>query len=723
MLRAAVVLVAILPLLVARPLVAATSSLGSERPMSDVRRGPAFGRAGRQAIAATPNGFDIVWATSQSLKLTRTTPLGAILDPLGIDLAPVKAYAPAIAGDATSELVVWDGDDGIRASILNGTELAQPGGVQLAAQGRRPSVAFNGSSFLVTWEAADFSLGGALLDRNGNVEKVLRLSDDGFYPQVTSNGSDFCVVYGADYYTSDSVRSVRISGSGQISAESTFSGSGRSAPDVTADGLSYVLVWSDGTLLRMTRSTQGGGSGEPVTVAETASGALQPKVVSTDGGFFVTWVEDQPTGGIPEMTDAGEIRFEILNRDFSVVVGPAVVGSSHDLAWGNWWPAPAVRDGQVLLSWLLDPTRYGYNLAPRLARINLAGDVTQLGTYAIGADSQRWVKSARIGTITLAAWIESSPDQTDSRAAFGRYDAFGQPLDGAGVIVGHAGRETIAAAVATDGTDFLIGWLETVPKYAEADFYLVRVSQAGVRIGSEQRFRGLRGHLDIGWNGSSFMAVAGAAVYPISREGALLGEPLGLATYRFVALDMASNGSAVEIVYEQFDENGSAIKLLRVDGSGASGPIVLASGAVNPRIASDGHGFVVVYSDGLERAVFIREDGSVGRNLSAGAVGNIEGLTWDGASYVAAFSPSNQSPVHSIIVRRFDQSHWGDPARVEFESALGDLELVQGALGTEVQYSRVTEGIEGAETYRLFSRRLMVDALEALAPRRRVVAR
>jgi hypothetical protein len=150
-------------------------------------------RHGREAAAAASNGGHlVVWvddgSASTTIRGTRVTPSGGILDPNGIQISrPHDAQnSPAVASDGTDWLVVWaDYRNGTDYDIY-GTRVLADGTVpdseatliRGAAQNQTsPQVAFNDSNWLVTWGsdvpgapgpyAARVSPAGSVLDPNG----------------------------------------------------------------------------------------------------------------------------------------------------------------------------------------------------------------------------------------------------------------------------------------------------------------------------------------------------------------------------------------------------------------------------------------------------------------------------------------------------------------------------------------------------------------------------
>jgi hypothetical protein len=119
------------------------------------------------AVASNGTDYLAVWKRDTGLTTdiyaTRVTSAGVVVDPAGLALSTAAGgqYAPGVASDGTSYLVVWEdarvpNDRDVYGTRVTGAgEVVDPAGLLIspgADEQRAPAVAFDGANYLVAWE-------------------------------------------------------------------------------------------------------------------------------------------------------------------------------------------------------------------------------------------------------------------------------------------------------------------------------------------------------------------------------------------------------------------------------------------------------------------------------------------------------------------------------------------------------------------------------------------
>ena len=208
---------------------------------------------------------------------TRVTSGGIVLDTNGIPISVASGsqISPSIASTGTNYFVVWQDyrSDPMLADIY-GTRVNNSGtvmdstGIRISAGASdefAPHVASDGSSYLVVWSdqrnmrdsgtdiyAARVSGAGKLVDTNGI--PVCTAINDQTVPAIASNGSDYLVVWqdnrdaGGIAPPSD-IYGARVTSAGGVLETNGFAictaRGTQGFPGVAANGPNYLVVWQD----------------------------------------------------------------------------------------------------------------------------------------------------------------------------------------------------------------------------------------------------------------------------------------------------------------------------------------------------------------------------------------------------------------------------------------------------------------------------------------------
>lgn len=547
------------------------------------------------AIASNGDSYFVVWddvrsGTSQVYG-TRVDANGVVLDPTGIVFGEGEAGSkPTVSSDGTDYMVVWRAPlaslDGARVAS-DGTLLASPASdFSTLSSGNKdnPAIASDGTGYLLAWmqydagtwnvRASRLGSGGEILDAPGL--DFTSSADGQGGPSVAFNGLDYLVVWEAfiDGGADSDVRGVRVSTAGDILSPGIFdigaTPDNQRYPSVASDGSDFLVVWADWR--------------DPESYSPDIYGAR------VDSGGNVL----EPLG-IPISVDAGYETEPTIASD----------GSDYMVAWYG------IRsEGTGIFG----------------ARVKADGTVLDPGgTYFTDGVARALERNAAIASngasflLTFLAERNSLISDIDDAYAM-RLDLDGTLLDPAGfqlsVLPATNGQED--PAVASNGTDFLVAWLDDRDPTGDPRVYGMRVDSAGnvldpsgFLIGSSSRNRRESGVL-VTSNGSDYfvawkvvqLANPLSAIYGtrVDSDGSLLDPDdilLGPCNDSCRTADLTSSGEDYFAIWtDRFDRNFGA----RVGSDGTlldSVPITLPTGSV-PRIASSGPEYFMTWQTDVD---------------------------------------------------------------------------------------------------------------------------
>ncbi len=412
---------------------------------------------------------------------------------------------PAMAFDGTNYLVVWEDAREERlyaARVTPAGDVLDPGGILLstsATEGREPAVAFDGTNYLVVWQDArnatsqsELDIYGARLDTAGTVLgatdfAITTSPGNDSQPAVAFDGTNFWVVWANDATEDIHARRVDSSGvvvdSSDIEVSSNTDSSAQVEPEIACGADNCLIVWEDG---RNGVNTQFGNDDIYGTRVDSSGAVLdsdgielatnpeherRPAVASDGTHFLVVWEE-----GLSHNRDIRSTRV-YSSGTVSITYGVDVSNAS------GVQEAPSVGfDGtQYLVAWRDERDNTDGEIYA--ARVGTSGNVVDRSGFMVSTspDGLSAPAMASDGTNSLLAWVDGESGALDLYGA--RVDAAGTVLDTSGLLLTINGNAQSFPAVATDGTNYLIVWEDR--RGEDVDLYGVRVDAQGVVLDSE----------------------------------------------------------------------------------------------------------------------------------------------------------------------------------------------------------------------------------------------
>jgi hypothetical protein len=557
----------------------------------------------RTASALAFNGTDylLVWVNTrvgQSILYgTRVSSAGSVLDTYGFAVShgPGNSLEPHVASNGTDFYVVWSqyfmDNWAVRGTRVTGSgEVSTPGGTRIATATRSQG-----------------------------------------WPHVASNGTDFLVTFymrGTDGF--DDVYARRVSSTGTLpdSAEipvATGSGYDETSPVVASNGSVYVVAWADSRTadshIYATRISNGGvvldGTGVAVS---SATLEFSPAITSNGTDFFIAWLDFRNPGsrdvygtrvtasGSLSVVDSSGLAVSTTTTIHENFLTVGSNGTDYLVAWTAWSTSPStfqtracrVSSSSISASAVLDTTSLVLSTAgnfkkPTVARAGTDYLVAWEGNGSTGGTTtlfNAWVSST--GTVTsgsgfpisasvsslyqvepavaasessyLVVWTDTSSSGTQIYGV--RVTREGGTLDVPPLVLTAAIRERQTPAVASNGMDFFVTWMDF--RDTNWDIYGARV------LGS----------------GSTSSAVVDPGGFVISANLAFENAPA-----------VASDGTDYFVVWRQEVSGRGDIYGARVTSAGIvqdTSGIALATNLVEhyaPRVASNGSNYLVVWAE------------------------------------------------------------------------------------------------------------------------------
>jgi hypothetical protein len=458
------------------------------------------------AVAYDGTNFLVVWRDSRNNSYdiygARVSGIGAVLDTSGIPISTAThyQYTPAVAHDGTNFLVVWqDNRSGTNYDIY-GARVSSTGAVldisgipiSTAANAQEyPAVAHNGTNFLVVWQdnrsGGSYDIYGARVSSTGTV-----LNTSGIlistavnaqeYPAVAYNGVDFLVVWqdnrsGGSY----DIYGARVSGTGVVRNPSGIpifiDAYDQYTPAVVREGTNFLVVWQNHPSYDIygTRVNSTGTviDTSGILISSTNVGYTQPAVAHDGTNFLVVW-EDYSRANGPDIYGAR-------------VSGTGTVLDTSDIsisasANGQYTPAVAHDGTNFLVVWH-DSRSGSYDIYG--VRVSETGTVLDTSGIPIStaANHQYNAAVAHDGTNFLVVW-QDYRSGTNHDIYGARVSSTGAVLDTSGIPISTASASATATspeyspAVAHDGMNFLVVWQDH-RSGTKGDIYGARVSSAG----------------------------------------------------------------------------------------------------------------------------------------------------------------------------------------------------------------------------------------------------
>jgi hypothetical protein len=481
---------------------ARVTSGGSVLDASGFPISTATGAQASPAIGFNGAHFLVVWSDQRGggdfyIYGARVTPAGGVLDTSGVPISTVSGgeFFPKVAASGTNFFVVWEDNRNAGTGFVDiygarvndaGTVLDRGGFPIGTGSGDRhtPAVASAVpalSDYLVVWQdsrnlgtsgqdiyGARVTITGAVTDPAGF--PISTAPDDQSTPVLAFNGSQYLVAWtdARNLATTDlDIYGALVTTGTVVSPPAGFvistGSSGEQRPTTASNGTNYLVVWQDyrngattGADLYGVRVSAAGAvldlSAIPISTA--ASDQISPAVATDGTDYFVVW-EDYRNAA----TTGADIYGARITADGTVQDAngiPITTASSDQLA-----PAVAGSGGAYLVVW-----QDGRNLANSGAdiygsRVSRAGAVLDAGGIPIcmANAAQYSAAVAFNGTHFLVVWSDERNLGVTGVDIYGtRVGTAGAVLDSPNLAISQAPGDAVSPAVASAGGDFLVVW-------------------------------------------------------------------------------------------------------------------------------------------------------------------------------------------------------------------------------------------------------------------------
>ncbi|MBN1208055.1 MAG: tandem-95 repeat protein, partial [Myxococcaceae bacterium] len=452
-------------------------------------------------VAFNGTSYLVVWedyrnlATSADLYGARLTPSGSVLDASGLPLiqAAANQSQPSLARVGTQYLLAWhdlraDNQDVYAARVDEAGSVLDGSGVPVkVAPGNQYAVAVatNGTDSLVTWNdgrsldiaGARVSAAGAVLDSGGFTISLSPNSETN--AAVAFDGTHFLVVWQDNRGSGFDIYGVRVSASGTVLdpsglAISTATGHQRN-PALAYDGTNYLVVWED-TRSSPTSDIYGARVSPSGTVLDLDGVGFclrfnsqeQPAIAFDGTNYLVVWADS----GTSAPRDIYGTRISTAGA----VLDPSFIAINANAA-DQAAPALAFDGSNYLVVWSDWRNSTSDIYGTRVSRTGavLEANGTQIGG---GAEAQTDAAVAFDGTNYLVVWSDYQLFPSSNLFAR-RVRTAGAPLDVAAITVSAASGNQQQASVVYNGTDFIVAWQDS-RSGTDMDIYAGRITRTGV---------------------------------------------------------------------------------------------------------------------------------------------------------------------------------------------------------------------------------------------------
>lgn len=476
---------------------------------------------------------------------------------------------PAIASNGNSFLAVWASPDLVGAPTrIRGMRLGLDGSLQdkiaffvansNAYPGPAPAVASNGQGYLVSYVTGD-GLYAQLVAADGTVDPSAIAISPGpgrVTPAVVSNGTDYFVVWGVDDTGCDEIwgecwaygyaYGARVTATGTVLDSTPIaidtSGTRGSAPAVAWNGTEYLTVWTP--QLGSTQGVRITADGivrdtTPFVIAESGSGT--PAIASNGTDYLVTWIQGEGSSNYLDISGA-RISASGTRLDATPILISSILGYDPT-------PTAAYDGSHYVVAW-----DNGSGVVGR--RVGSDGTVTDPADVPLTGSIQ--------STDPALAFVPSSGGfvvYTGQKTVTSDSDIYASRVTAsftvatADMLVSIAARAEEKPAIASNGTGYLLAWKD--------GYVNENIDVRGARVAD---------------NGSFLDA----------RSIQLSSDSLDTDSEA-----VASNGSNYLVAWMERSIGG---RLVSPDGSGQEIAISTASAGSPISVASDGNGYLVVWS-------------------------------------------------------------------------------------------------------------------------------
>ncbi len=597
------------------------------------------------AVAFDGVNFLVVWEDSRNgpwqVYGARVTPQGTLVDPAGFLVSQTgDQFAPAVAFGGTEFLVVW-GDYIDQGTDVYGARVTPQGTVldstplvvsRAANEECSPAVGFDGANFLVAWQnlghpdadiyGARVTPEGIVLDTAGFVVSQTTATYGVGYPAIGCDGANSLVVWqdGSSGYAD--IHGARVTPQGTVLdtadiviARATYD---QYSPALAFDGANFLVAWNDNLggdsvdISGVRVSPEGTVLDSTPFVISHASNGIAPPALAFDGtNFFIAWSDHSPADS------DGTVYGARVTPQGSVIDSAGIV-VSYALS-SRYYPVAALGDSVIFVAWEdarsgRDET-YGARVTPAGAVLDSAGIIVSRA-----ANDQQAPAIASDGTNFLVAWQDYRDGSGYGDIFAARVTQEGGVLDPAGFVVSHATNEQMYPALAFDGTNYLVVWVD-VRDGRDWDIFGARVTQQGQVLDPEgidiSRNGSGQNHPAVAFDGTGFLVVwydwrdeGTWAPHIYGARVASSGVVLDTAGIRVSQLlaeqyrpEVASDGTNSLVVWTDWRSGDGRVYGARVTSQGhvldtAGFDISRApSGASSPALCFDGTNYLVLWDD------------------------------------------------------------------------------------------------------------------------------
>jgi len=440
----------------------------------------------------------------------------------------------------------------------------------------------------------------------------------------------------------------------------------QTCPAVAFDGTNYLVVWEDyrngGPGICGARVSQAGAVLDTGIVVSTPANERRAPAVAFDGtNCLVVWEDYRGSGGYPDIYGA-----RVSQVGAVLDIGGIAISTA---AYDQCAPAAAFDGTNYLVVW--QDHRSGCDIYG--ARMTQAGVVLDVGGIVVStsADGQANPAVAFDGTNCLVVWADIRGDDQDIYGA--RVTRAGVVLDADGIALSTATGDQDNPAVAFDGTNYLVVWLDL--RDVAASTYGARVSQVGAVLDAGGIAISTTAYDQcipaVVFGGANYLAVwddyrsglnADICGVRVTQAGVVLdggpavGIPISYAANNQCAPAVAFDGANYLVVWEDWRGGVSNIYAARVSQAGVtldSAGFKISSSLARqetPKVAFDGTNYLLVWADyrntGLYSDIYGARVTRAGVVLDAGGIaistasGNQQypAVAFDGTNYLVVWS-------------------------------------------------------------------------------------
>lgn len=561
------------------------------------------------------------------------------------DAAPGNQDGIEVAAGLNGYLAVWRdvraGQSDIFACRLSPTgvvmDLAAIPVCQNQFEQTDPAVAWNGSQYLVVWGdrrngaqhiyGARITFDGIVMDPQGIC--LSGTAGSQAYPEVASDGRAWQVVWQDARGGSQDIYGVRVGNNGvpsRVTGIVTLAGNNEEAPDITHNGLTYIVVWRDYRNIAATDADIYGcrvaGTGirmagdflvscDSTGVKGIAGAQSAPRVCSLGSNSMVVWEDYRGDGTTCDVygtriTSAGVA----LDRN-----GIAIATGANNQEIPNL----SYDGSRIMVAWREKSNRY-----IRGTRMSTAGSVLDPGganIYVGSAGSNGVEVCRRLGGGFWVGWNNLSISGND--ALMGAVPSSGAITPTAGATISLAQKNQSDYCVANNGVEYAVVWSQDVG--GKECIMGARVSYAGEVLAGPINITGFipgnQAQPSIAWSGSQYLlAWSGNETYidtNLDIRGLRLNTDLSPKDAGAISICtsgeiqrtpcVTSNGSSFLVVW---DDSRNALAphyftdiygaMVNANGgvTALSAAVTLSTGSQSkPKAASDGTGYFVVWED------------------------------------------------------------------------------------------------------------------------------